>query len=63
MGGEVIDADGTVNFDTPEFQKAVDLFLLCLRDFCINHCSQLIISCQNLFFCQGFLSFRKILLR
>jgi len=26
MGGEVIDADGTVNFDTPEFQKAVDLY-------------------------------------
>ena len=26
MGGEVIDADGNVNFDTPEFQKAVDLY-------------------------------------
>lgn len=26
MGGEVIDADGAVNFDTPEFQKAVDLY-------------------------------------
>ncbi len=26
MGGEVIDADGNVDFDTPEFQKAVDLY-------------------------------------
>ena len=26
MGGEVIDADGNVNFDTPEFQKAVDIY-------------------------------------
>ncbi|MGV8858113.1 extracellular solute-binding protein [Rhodoglobus sp.] len=26
MGGEVIDADGNVNFDTPEFQKAVDVY-------------------------------------
>jgi multiple sugar transport system substrate-binding protein len=26
MGGEVIDADGNVNFDTPEFAKAVDVY-------------------------------------
>lgn len=26
MGGEVIDADGNVNFDTPEFAEAVDLY-------------------------------------
>ena len=26
MGGDVIDSDGNVNFDTPEFQKAVDLY-------------------------------------
>ena len=26
MGGDVIDADGNVNFDTPEFQDAVDLY-------------------------------------
>jgi len=26
MGGEVIDADGNVNFDTPEFSDAVDLY-------------------------------------
>ena len=26
MGGEVIDADGNVAFDTPEFQEAVDLY-------------------------------------
>jgi multiple sugar transport system substrate-binding protein len=26
MGGEVIDADGNVDFDTPEFAKAVDIY-------------------------------------
>ena len=26
MGGDVIDADGNVNFDTPEFAKAVDIY-------------------------------------
>ncbi len=26
IGGDVIDADGNVDFDTPEFQKAVDLY-------------------------------------
>ncbi len=26
MGGDVIDADGNVDFDTPEFQKAVDIY-------------------------------------
>ena len=26
MGGEVIDSDGNVNFDTPEFQQAVDVY-------------------------------------
>lgn len=26
MGGDVIDADGNVNFDTPEFAKAVDVY-------------------------------------
>ncbi len=26
MGGDVIDADGNVNFDTPEFAKVVDLY-------------------------------------
>jgi multiple sugar transport system substrate-binding protein len=26
MGGEVVDADGNVDFDTPEFQDAVDLY-------------------------------------